>query len=76
MAKYENLSGESNVDSYQIGEDSITIQFMSGKVRNYLYNYSAPGKIHVDKMKALAKNGRGLNGYISSVVRSNFAKKW
>lgn len=76
MIKYKNLSGESNIVAYQFDENSIIIQFKSGKVRNYLYDYSNPGITHVEKMKKLAESGRGLNSYISRIVRSNFAKKW
>lgn len=76
MKPYRNLSGESNVASYEITEDSIHVVFRSGTHRNYLYNSVKPGKATVDQMKSLAEQGRGLNSYISRVVRSNFARKW
>lgn len=76
MTPYRNLSGESNVLSYEITEDSIHVVFKSGTHRNYLYNNNLPGKAVVDQMKALAQNGVGLNSYISRVVKSNFAQKW
>lgn len=76
MTPYRNLSGESNVLSYGITEESIHVVFRSGAYRNYLYNNVRPGKAVVDQMKVLAQNGVGLNSYISRVVKSNFAQKW
>ena len=76
MTPYRNLSGESNVVSYEITEDSIHVVFRSGTHRNYLYNSVKPGRATADQMKSLAEQGRGLNSYISRVVRSNFARKW
>jgi len=76
MTAYKNLGGNSNVLSYEIAEDSIHVVFKSGTHRNYLYNHVKPGKAMVDRMKALAMQGYGLNSYISTTVKSNFAKKW
>jgi len=76
MTPYLNLNGNSGVASYEIAEDSIHVVFKSGADRNYLYNQSIPGKSMVDRMKALALQGHGLNTYISTVVKSGYAKKW
>ncbi|PXX78845.1 hypothetical protein [Rivihabitans pingtungensis] len=76
MTPYRNLSGNSNIVSYESADDSIHVVFKSGTHRNYLYNHIRPGKAVVDKMKALAVEGHGLNSYISTTVKSNFAKKW
>lgn len=76
MTPYKNISGESNVDSYEITDDSIHIVFKSGNQRHYLYNHVRPGKAVVDRMKILAVQGHGLNSYISTTVKRNFAKKW
>ena len=76
MTPYRNLSGSSNVVSFEITEDSIHVVFKSGTHRNYLYNYVRPGQAMVDRMKNLAAQGAGLNSYISTTVKSNFAKKW
>lgn len=76
MTPYRNLNGNSNVVSYKIAEDSIHVVFRSGAYRNYLYDYVSPGKATVDRMKALAVQGCGLNSYISTNVRKNFSKKW
>jgi hypothetical protein len=76
MTPYRNLSGSSNVVSFEITEDSIHVVFKSGTHRNYLYNHVRPGQAMVDRMKNLAAQGAGLNSYISTTVKSNFAKKW
>jgi hypothetical protein len=76
MTPYRNLHGNSNVVSYEITEDSIHVVFRSGTQRNYLYNQLRPGKAAVDRMKVLAVQGYGLNSYISTTIKSSYAKKW
>ena len=76
MTPYRNLNGNSNIVAYETTEDSIHVYFGSGTHRNYLYNYVYPGKAAIDSMKILASQGHGLNSYISTTVKSNFAKKW
>jgi len=76
MTPYRNLNGDSNVVAYETTEDSIHVVFASGTNRNYLYNHSRPGQQMVDRMKALAAQGYGLNSYISTTVRQSYAKKW
>ena len=76
MTPYRNLGGNSNVVAYEVAEDSIHVVFKSGACRNYLYNSVRPGMATVERMKSLAAQGHGLNSYISSVVKDNFARKW
>lgn len=76
MTPYSNLNGNSNVLSYEITDDSIQVVFKSGTHRHYLYNHIRPGQLVVDRMKALAIQGHGLNSYISTIVKGNFARKW
>jgi hypothetical protein len=76
MTPYRNINGNSNVEAYEIDGNSITVRFMSGRWRTYLYTNRKPGAVAVEKMKALALQGHGLNSYISSTVRSNFERKW
>lgn len=76
MTPYRNVNGNSNVESYEITDDAIHVRFRSGIHRNYLYNSMCPGKSVVDKMRALAVQGHGLNSYISTTVKSSFARKW
>ncbi len=76
MTPYRNINRNSNVEAYEIDGNSITVRFMSGRWRNYLYNSSRPGAAVVERMKALAMQGHCLNSYISTTVRSNFERKW
>lgn len=70
MEIYMNLGNASGVSSYGIGEDFIIVVFSTGKP--YRYSYGKAGRMHVEKMKELAKNGRGLNSYINKYVRNDY----
>ncbi|MDA3885887.1 MAG: hypothetical protein PF638_09875 [Candidatus Delongbacteria bacterium] len=73
MESYANANGESNVESYSIGEDYIDVKFVgTGKI--YRYSYRKAGQYHVDNMKKLARNGSGLNGYINTNVKFSYDK--
>ena len=73
MKKYENLSGESGVIGYEIEQGSITVYFRDGSI--YSYTNTIPGPEDVIEMQRLAESGRGLNSFISRVVKKNYAKK-
>lgn len=73
MERYRNLGGKSGVVQYAIGDGSITVVFEKGGP--YLYDASAPGSEHVAQMQQLAREGAGLNTYISKYVRKNYAAK-
>ena len=74
MQKYRNLGGNSGVDSYEIGDGSITVRFTDGWA--YLYTDAVTGAGDVRQMQALAERGAGLNSYISRVVKKRWADKW
>jgi hypothetical protein len=76
MQPYQNLGGESGILAYEIGPDSITVQFKDGHFRFYLYTYTSTGTSEVETMKRLAAKGAGLNSYIMTTVKQNFARKW
>ena len=73
MTPYKNLEGHSGVSAYELGTDSITIEFNHDAI--YLYTYSSTGKRAVEKMKKHAQLGKGLSTYISQSVRENFERK-
>lgn len=73
MEEYRNRSGKSKVQSYEIGVDHITILFRNAPEK-YTFSYQSAGTAHVDKMKVLAKNGLGLNGYILVYVKYDFER--
>ena len=68
MEPNRNLGGNSNVQSFEIGDNYIAVVFRGG---GRLYRYShlgGAGRFHMDNMKILAKSGRGLNSYIKTYV--------
>lgn len=73
MENYANKGGDAGIEAYEIGKDNIRVKFKDGSV--YLYNYTSPGKSDVDKMIELAREGQGLNSYISSYVKKRYASK-
>ena len=73
MKPYKNLSGNSGVAAYEIGEDFIKVKFRDGDV--YLYNYSVTGMDNVERMKKLAAEGKGLSTFISRHVKDDYASK-
>ena len=73
MDIYRNLGGDSGVVAYEIKSDSIKVKFRDGWV--YIYNYGSAGPGNVDQMKLLAHAGRGLNSFITRVVRKAYAAK-
>ena len=67
MTAYENLSHNSGVKSFEIGDDYIKIKFKDSD-RVYRYSYEKAGRQHVEMMKHLATEGRGLSTYIAKHV--------
>ncbi len=65
MIPYENISGNSGVVAYDAKEEGITVQFRSGRCTVYNYTYESAGADAVETMKSLARQGYGLNSYIS-----------
>lgn len=73
MEPYKNLSGVSNVSAYEIGTDSIKVQFKDGGL--YRYDARSAGSENIEKMKKLARAGRGLNTFINQQARKSYAEK-
>jgi hypothetical protein len=71
--RYRDQTGHSGVVAYAILADAIAVQFLDGTV--YLYNHDCPGRRHVGRMKALAREGRGLSTYISRHVGNRFSAR-
>lgn len=67
MQPYQNNSGKSNIDAYEIGEDFIKVSFSNGTT--YTYTYDSAGQEVVDQMKELAASGSGLNGFINKYAK-------
>jgi len=73
MERYKNLGGDSGVSAYEIGTESITVQFSTGSV--YLYTYKSAGSANIERMKSLAVAGEGLNSYINRNVKKGYESK-
>ena len=65
MKAYKNLGGNSGISSYQIFENAIDIEFVSGRV--YTYEKRNIGEVNFAVIKALAEAGAGLCGHISKM---------
>jgi hypothetical protein len=73
MEPYKNIGGASAVVAYEIGNDSIKVQFRDGWI--YTYNDESAGHSNIEHMKTLASAGSGLNSFISRVVKEQYAAK-
>ena len=76
MERYKDKHGNSGVTHYSTGEDFIAIKFKN-KSGEYIYDYETNGKEHIEAMKKLAREGRGLSTYISQhpEVKNYFKRK-
>jgi hypothetical protein len=73
MQRYLNLAGDSGAVAYAITPTSIRVKF-AGSDRVYEYSHASAGKAHVEKMKRLARSGRGLSTYISQHVADAYVR--
>jgi hypothetical protein len=71
MEKYLNRGGNSGISIFEIGDDYVSVYF-KGNSKLYKFSYISAGASHVEKMKVLATNGSGLNGYIKNFVNNKF----
>jgi len=63
MKSYFDSDNNSNIDTYEYGDDYISVRFKDGSV--YTYTYMSAGSGAIEEMKRLADCGDGLNSYIS-----------
>ncbi len=75
MKNYIDTDHDSNVEAFQIENDSITVKFKSGTCQYYEYSYSSAGSSNVEQMKILAESGDGLNSFISR-NKPCYRRKW
>jgi len=73
MQRYRNTKGDSGVLAFEAGDDYIKVKFIGGDV--YLYTDAVTGRRHVERMKKLAAEGKGLSTYISRNVKNGYAAK-
>ena len=63
MEPYKNLSGNSGVESFEIGPDFVRVQFHDEPP--YLCTDQSVGHENVERMKHLDRSGTGLSTFIS-----------
>jgi len=73
VERYQSSDAKTGVAYYESGPDFIRVQFRNGPT--YVYDYTQPGLLHVERMKELAHAGKGLSTYISQHVRTSYARK-
>jgi len=73
LLRYEDRNGDSGVLAYQSGPNFIIVEFKSGG--GYRYDYTTPGRRHVEAMKKLPESGDGLATYINQHIREHYAEK-
>ena len=73
MTPYGNSNGSSGVSAFEIQREAIIVEFRHGG--KYVYDHDTTGREHVEEMKVLALEGRGLATYINKNVRNLFAAK-
>ncbi len=70
---YANLSGRSGVDKTKSERGKLRVKFQDGST--YVYTNASAGRHRVRRMRALAQQGTGLNGYINRTVKKDYASK-
>jgi hypothetical protein len=71
MTPYQNLSGDSGVAAYEVGDDFLKVRFWESP-GVYVYTSRSAGAKHLREMKRLAAIGRGLSTYISRHVHDRY----
>jgi len=73
MAQYGDRAKSHGVVRYELGQDSIDVEFTSGWI--YHFSYEKTGAMRVERMKALAESGHGLSTFISKHVKNRFESR-
>jgi hypothetical protein len=72
MQAYANA--DSGVIAWEATPDAIGVQFADGSV--YVYTHDVTGRARVERMKRLARAGKGLATYISQHVGDAYAARF
>lgn len=73
MADYGGSRRRRGVKTYEIGPNSIDVEFASGWI--YHFTYERTGPLRVEQMKELAESGQGLSSFINKHARNRFASR-
>jgi hypothetical protein len=74
MRPYGGHTRSHGVVGYEVGPDSIDVEFTSGWI--YRFSYQKPGALRVERMKELAESGHGLSTFISKHVKNRYESRW
>lgn len=70
---YANIGGNSSIRGYDHGEDWMLVMFSDGS--RYLYTLKSTSRESLDYMRSLAIAGKGLNSYLTRIIRTGYAGK-
>ena len=73
LTPYGNGNGNSGIIGYEIGDDSIDVEFANGGV--YTYSETNIGRLNFLNMQVLAMQGSGLNAFINKHVRGKYTSR-
>ena len=73
MQPYGHHARQHGVLGYEVGPESIDVEFTSGWI--YHFSYTNPGAPRVERMKELAQSGKGLSTFINKHVRNRFESR-
>lgn len=73
MKRYQNLSGKSEVATYELLKDAVTLSFTNRS--KYIYSNQSAGRENVSKMKVLALAGKGLGTFVATNLKDRAARK-
>lgn len=71
MFRYRNLNNNSGVAAYDTGVDWFLIKFNDSSL--YLYTTKSTTIEHINYMRTLAREGKGLNSYVNRIVGNQYA---
>ena len=74
MKKYKNLSGQSNVDSYDYTADTFTVKFNEGI--HYLYSTLKNPLSKIEKMQQNGEAGAGLGTMLATKPYHPHDRTW
>lgn len=75
MQRYKNLTGQSNVNAFDLLDNGMIVQFNDHS--QYTYQSSRVGMNNMTEMQRLAVCGQGLNSFINRTptVRNGYSQK-
>lgn len=73
MEMYKDAGGNSGIRAYELGYDSVLVQFSDSST--YEYTSDSAGHNNLALMRNLAIQGSGLNSFINRNVKFKYSRK-